>query len=385
MSFVEITNLHINLGEFSLKGVSLALDRGDYLTIIGPTGAGKTIFIESIVGFWQPDKGRIVLNGRDITQALPENRHIGIVYQDYALLPHMTVYQNIAYGLKKHKPEHMDEAIRKMAASLRIDHLLHRKPSTLSGGEQQRAALARVLIVEPELLLMDEPFSALDQQTRRRARRLLKDAVRERATTVIHITHDLDDAWAFADKLAVFRKGRLLQFGSMQSVFSRPRSRFIAEFVGAGFFSGTVVSSKNGASRIDLGAVSLTSSDTVESGKTVDVAIRYEDIRVTRSKPAHPNGDNVLAATLEHVVPEGLSSLLDLQVNDLTMNALLTNNAVHRLNARRGDPLYALIKKEHVKIVQSVDATGPAELKRRRTDTAVVTAFNDLRQSRKNG
>jgi molybdate transport system ATP-binding protein len=353
MSFLEIKDLHIKLDEFDLKGVSLSLNRGDYLTIIGPTGAGKTIFIESIVGFWQPDKGCIVLNGKDITEELPENRHIGIVYQDFALLPHMTVYQNIAYGLKKHKPKNMDEAIRSMAKSLHIDHLLHRKPSTLSGGEQQRAALARVLIVEPELLLMDEPFSALDQQTRRRARILLKEAVRERATTVIHITHDLDDAWAFADKLAVFRKGRLLQFGSINSVFSHPQSRFIAEFVGAGFFSGTVVANEDGLSKIDLGGICLTSLDQAERGKNVDVAIRYEAISVTKRKPEHNNGFNVLEATLEHVTPEGLSSLLDLRIKEITINALLTNSAINRLNVRRGDNLYAMIKKEHVKIVQA--------------------------------
>jgi molybdate transport system ATP-binding protein len=353
MRFLEISDLHIDLKEFSLSGVSLSLDRGDYLTIIGPTGAGKTIFLESIVGFWKPARGRIILNGRDITDALPENRHIGIVYQDYALLPHMTVYRNIAYGLKKRHPENMDASIRKMAASLRINHLLHRKPATLSGGEQQRVALARVLVVKPELLLMDEPFSSLDQQTRRRARLLLKAAVRECGTTVIHITHDLDDAWAFADKLAVFKKGRLLQSGSMTSVFSRPRSRFVADFVGAGFFNGTVVSRENESSTIDLGGLRLTSLDRVDNAKTVDVAIRYEDIGVSRRRPALPNGYNVIAATLDHVVPEGASSLLDLQANGITLHALLSSTAMKRLNADRGDRVYALIKKEHVKIVHA--------------------------------
>jgi len=351
MSFVEIEDLHIDLGEFSLKGVSLSLDRGDYLAIIGPTGAGKTIFLESIVGFWQPDRGRIRLSGRDITRELPEKRHIGIVYQDYALMPHMTVQQNIAYGLKKHKPKNMDAAIRDMARSLNIDHLLHRKPATLSGGEQQRASLARVLIVEPQLLLMDEPFSALDQQTRRQARRLLKKAVAERGTTVIHITHDLDDAWALADKLAVFKDGRALQFGPLNTVFSRPRSRFVAEFVGAEFFSGTVVGARNNTSEIDLGGLRLTSLDPAEKGAKVNVAIRHEDIRVTGDKPACRNGFNVVAATLEDVVPEGSASLLDLRARDIAFNALLTHNAMDRLNADKGDNLYALIKKEHVKIV----------------------------------
>jgi molybdate transport system ATP-binding protein len=353
MSFVDIDDLSIDLGEFSLKGVSLSLERGDYLTVIGPTGAGKTIFLESIVGFWRPDRGNIVLDGRDITTLPPEHRHIGIVYQDYALLPHMTVYRNIAYGLKKHKPKNMDGAIRKMARSLHIDHLLHRKPTTLSGGEQQRAALARVLIVEPSLLLMDEPFSALDPQTRRRARLLLKEAIGERKTTVIHITHDLDDAWALANKLAVFRDGRLLQLGALDAVFSRPKNRFVAEFVGTGFFSGTVVSRNNGCIHIDVKGTCLQSLDRADDGDAVDVAIRCEDIRVSRRKPLVSNGFNVLNATLENVIPEGSSSLLDLRVETIGMNALITQNAMRRLDARRGDNLYALIRKEHVKIVQA--------------------------------
>ena len=353
MSFVEIDNLHINLGEFRLNGVSLSLDKGDYLSIIGPTGAGKTIFLESIVGFWRPDHGRIVLDGKEITTELPEKRHIGIVYQDYALMPHMTVYNNIAYGLRKHKPQNMDEAIRKMAQSLHIDHLLHRKPTTLSGGEQQRVALARVLIVEPALLLMDEPFSALDQQTRRRARLLLKEAIRDRTMTVIHITHDLDDAWALASKLAVFKEGRLLQMGTLREVFNRPKDRFVAEFVGTGFYSGTVVASNNGSANIDLGGTVLQSLDAADNGDAVNVAIRHEDIRVTRNKPAHANGFNVMNVTVKNIVPEGSSSLLDLQVDNIAMNALLTHHAMERLDLYRGDNLYALIRKEHVKIVRA--------------------------------
>jgi molybdate transport system ATP-binding protein len=353
MSFVEIDDLSIDLGEFSLKGVSLSLERGDYLTIIGPTGAGKTIFLESIVGFWRPDRGQIVLDGREITTRPPEHRHIGIVYQDYALLPHMNVYRNIAYGLKKYKPENMDEAIRKMARSLHIDHLLHRKPTTLSGGEQQRAALARVLIVEPSLLLMDEPFSALDPQTRRRARLLLREAIGERNTTVIHITHDLDDAWALANKLAVFKDGCLLQMGTLDTVFSRPKDRFVAEFVGTGFFSGTVVSCNNRCVNIDVEGTCFQSLDRAEKGDAVDVAIRCEDVCVFRRKPSVANGCNILNATLKNIIPEGSSSLLDLRVDNIEMNALLTQNAMRRLDARRGDNLYASIRKEHVKIVQA--------------------------------
>ena len=353
MSFLEIEDLAINLGEFRLEGLSLSLEQGDYLNIIGPTGAGKTIFLESLVGFWQPDRGRIILNGRDIGGDPPERRHIGIVYQDYALLPHLTVYRNIAYGLKKKNPVNMEPKIREMAESLQIDHLLHRKPATLSGGEQQRAALARVLIVEPELLLMDEPFSALDQQTRRRARLLLKEAVRERGTTVIHITHDLDDVWAFADKVAVFRDGDLIQFGARAEVFNRPRNGFIADFVGATFYTAVAGPAADGGCKVDLGGMSLETNDRAGGGSDVKVAIRPEVVNVVSERPENANGCNVVEARLQQVMPEGPARLLELCANGAVLNVLLTQNAFQRLGAGLGDKVYALIHKKDVRIVDN--------------------------------
>jgi molybdate transport system ATP-binding protein len=237
VSFLQIQDLTIRLGEFHLHDISFSLEKGDYLTIIGPTGAGKTILLESIIGFRQPDKGHIFLEESDITDALPEHRRIGIVYQDYALLPHFTVYQNIAYGLKKKDKCNIKQKVHKMADSLNIASLLHRKPDTLSGGEQQRTALARALIVEPRLLLMDEPLSALDPQTRRNTRVLLKQAIAARSTTVIHITHDMKDMWTMANKVAIFHNGGLVQIGFLTDVFKHPRTDFVAEFVGESFLA----------------------------------------------------------------------------------------------------------------------------------------------------
>lgn len=353
MSLLEIQDLHIDLGEFALKGVSLGLEEGDYLNIIGPTGAGKTILLESIIGFWRPDKGRIFLEGRDITDERPEKRKIGIVYQDYALLPHFSVYKNIAYGLKKHQKENVKDSVEKMAASLQIEHLLHRMPDTLSGGEQQRVALARALIVEPRLLLMDEPFSALDPQTRRQARFLLKKAIQERGTTVIHITHDLDDAWVFASKLAIFRRGRMLQFGPLEEVFNRPRSSFIAEFVGANLFRGTVTANGSGPCKVDTGGFCLRSSDRAEDGAEVQVAVRHEEIDVCKERPAKGCPDNIVQATLSHILSEGKACLLSLAVDGSQMDVLLTRDAVRQLNAIPGDSVYAVIRAEDVKIVGS--------------------------------
>ncbi len=158
----------MDLGGFKLRDVTFSVDKCDYVCIIGPTGVGKSILLETIAGLYNPKKGRILLDGEDITHLPPERKHVGVVYQDYALFPHMTVFNNIAYGLRKKIKDKniVKQEVKRIAELLEIDHLLHRKPGTLSGDEQQRVALARALIVRPKLLLMDEPFSALDVRQR---------------------------------------------------------------------------------------------------------------------------------------------------------------------------------------------------------------------------
>jgi len=351
MSLLRIEDLHINLGEFHLKGISLALERGDYLNIIGPTGAGKTILLESVIGFWPPQKGRIFLEEKDITDELPERRRIGIVYQDYALLPHFTVARNIGYGLRKQKKHAVEQKVRDMAESLHINHLLHRKPATLSGGEQQRVALARALIAEPRLLLMDEPFSALDPKTRREARILLKRAIRKRGTTVIHITHDLEDAWALADKVAVFKDGICQQFGPLEEVFSRPRTDFIADFVGVNILDGTVLESGSGACTVGVNGFRMNCSDEAREGAAVRMAIRPENVVVVKDRPEPSRDHNALEAVLREIVNEGMTSTLELRTGETVINVFVANNAVERLSLREGDRVYALIRNDHVRLV----------------------------------
>ena len=351
MSFLTIENLSINLGEFHLKGISFCLDKADYLTIIGPTGAGKTILLESIIGFWNPDTGRIFLEQQDITQELPEERRIGIVYQDYALLPHFTVFKNIAYGLRKMQKNNIEDKIYDIASSLGIDHLLHRKPTTLSGGEQQRVALARALIVEPRLLLMDEPLSALDPKTRRETRTLLKHAIQERGTTVIHITHDMKDVWALANKVAVFREGSMLQFGDVDEVFRRPKSEFIADFVGATILNGQVLEHNDGVSVVNVDGFDLVSLDPAQPGTQVKIALRPEDIIVTKTFPRQISAQNILEAKLDEIVREGNTCVLKLVSHQICLDVLVANNAVDRLDLQHGDAVYAVIKGANVRIV----------------------------------
>lgn len=196
MSFLRVQDISIRLGIFHLNNVSLELEKDEYVAVIGPTGAGKTILLECIIGFYRPDSGNIFLEGRNITDERPENRRIGIVYQDYALLPNLTVFDNIAYGLKKYIKDRdlVRERVEAMAESLHISHIMGRHPETLSGGEQQRVALARSLVVEPKLLLMDEPFSALDAMTREKLQaQLLKDRLKTPLPYVL-VTHSIEEA-----------------------------------------------------------------------------------------------------------------------------------------------------------------------------------------------
>ncbi len=353
MSFLEVRDLHIALGDFQLRGITLDLEQGDYSCIIGPTGAGKTILLECLIGFYRPDRGRLVLEGRDITGMAPEKREIGIVYQDYALMPHMNVFENIDYGLRKKEPDKSvrEQAIREMTASLHINHLLEREPTTLSGGEQQRVALARSLVVRPKLLLMDEPFSALDPGTRRSMRRMMREVIGRYGTTVIHITHDLDDAWSLADKVAFFRDGELNQFGGLDEIFHRPANRFIADFVGVTLLDGVVLDCSDGATTVKVDGFALESLDEAEAGAKVRVAVRPENIIVTKELPRYISTQNRIEAELEEMDTECNRCVLTLRAGKTRISVLVTNNALEQMEVTPGDKVYALIKSANVSLV----------------------------------
>ncbi|MBP7559600.1 MAG: ATP-binding cassette domain-containing protein [Armatimonadetes bacterium] len=231
---LAINDVSIDLGQFVLNHVTLEVERGDYVCLVGPTGAGKTILFECVMGLQIPPTGRVTLDGRDITRLPPEDRGVGYVPQDYALFPHMNVFDNMAYGLIEHRvpAQEIRRRVGEVAKLLNIDHLLERRPSTLSGGEAQRTALGRALVLERELILMDEPFGALDQVTKRQLFKYLKAIHAELGLTVMHVTHDFGEAFGLATKVAVLLGGRLCQVGSVEDVFLRPATREVATFLG---------------------------------------------------------------------------------------------------------------------------------------------------------
>ncbi|MDP6635239.1 MAG: ATP-binding cassette domain-containing protein [Phycisphaerae bacterium] len=231
---LELKSIAKRLGAMDMADVSMTLRQGEYFALLGPTGVGKTVLVELIAGLIRPDSGRVIWDGTDITSIPPERRGFAVVYQDYALFPHMSVARNIAYGARARGCDSSEISARtkRLADMLGITELLPRRPDTLSGGEQQRTAIARALAAEPKLLLLDEPLSALDTNTRVRLRRELKRINVELGTTILHVTHEPEEAMALADRIGVMLDYRLRQVARPEELFRRPTDASVARFLG---------------------------------------------------------------------------------------------------------------------------------------------------------
>lgn len=230
---VAVRDLSLRLGEFAVHDVSLDIARGEYFVLLGPTGAGKTVLLECIAGLHRPNQGDIYVHGERVNDMAPERRGLGYLPQDYALFPHLTVARNIAFGLRIRRTPHgeIERAVNRLAGLLGITHLLGRGTGHLSGGERQRVALARALAIEPRVLLLDEPLSALDEQTREVLCVELRRVHEQLGTTTLHVSHNFEETLAVADRIGVIHQGRVRQVGTPDHVFRRPNSEFVARFV----------------------------------------------------------------------------------------------------------------------------------------------------------
>ncbi|MCU0410490.1 MAG: ABC transporter ATP-binding protein, partial [Bacteroidales bacterium] len=235
------------LEAFSLKEITLEVSKGDYYVLLGRSGAGKTQLLELICGLTSPDSGKIYLDGEEITHKRVQERGIGMVFQDFSLFPHYTVRDNIAYPLniRKMPKEEQEKRIDHVAEEMNITHLLSRKPYYLSGGEKQRVALARTLVTDPRVLLLDEPMASVDASLKDSIRRMLRRLNRE-GQTIIHVTHDFGEAISLASRVGVMHNGRIIQEGTPLEVFNHPVNRFVARYAGIkNFFRATFITSYN--------------------------------------------------------------------------------------------------------------------------------------------
>jgi len=233
---ISIENLAVAYGDARvIEGLSLAIEPGCFFTLLGPSGCGKTTLLRTIAGFIQAAEGRLMFGSTDVTQLPPHKRNIGMVFQDYALFPDKTVFDNIAYGLRARR---IDETSIKGKVARALDHvglghLAARHPAALSGGQRQRVALARALVIEPQVLLMDEPLSNLDAKLRVQVREVIAELQREAGITTVFVTHDQDEALAMSDRIGVMNRGRLEQVGPPSAIYSSPATGYVADFVGA--------------------------------------------------------------------------------------------------------------------------------------------------------
>lgn len=274
-----------------LQGIDLQAAQGEFITLLGSSGCGKTTTLRIIAGLETPDQGRVLLEGRDMTQAEPNRRDVNTVFQNYALFPHMTVEQNIGYALKiRRRPKgEIREEVGKMLELVQLSGFEKRKPSELSGGQKQRVAIARSLINHPKLLLLDEPLGALDLQLRRQMQQELKRLQKKLGITFIYITHDQEEALNMSDRIAVMKDGRFEQIGTPAQVYDSPKTAYVARFVGtANIVRGTV-------DRVEGELVTMTRPDGKISfqsrghvfvpGDPVTLAVRGEQAQVARNSP----------------------------------------------------------------------------------------------------
>ncbi|MDN7012007.1 ATP-binding cassette domain-containing protein [Methanoculleus sp. FWC-SCC3] len=345
---LRIAGLAKRLGDFALDGVDMTVADGEYFVVLGPTGAGKTILLETLAGIYSPDAGTIDLDGRDITRTDPKNRGIGMVYQDYMLFPHLTVGENIGFGLKQGKadPARISESVQETAALLGIGHLLERTTGTLSGGEQQRAAIARALVLQPRVLLLDEPLSALDTVTRERLRRELKAIHRATGTTVVHITHHFEDIFALADRVAVMQDGRIVQTGTPDEVFRRPATEFVAAFTGMENVYCGISRVRDGEAAIDLGEIVVRTVTAIEGD--VCVGIRPEEVILSR-RPFESSAANTFPGTVTEIRRNGMFSRVVVDAG-LPFVAVLTRQSVARLALVEGEPASVTFKASAVHV-----------------------------------
>ena len=309
---------NLSVPAVSLKGVDklygesrvvdqlhLDVHEGEFLTLLGPSGCGKTTMLRMIAGFVSPSAGRIHIRGKDVTDVPPRQRQIGMVFQDYALFPHLTVAENIAFGLVERRAPRAQIAPRvsELLALIRLSGLEARLPAQLSGGQQQRVALARAIAFPPQVLLLDEPLGALDLKMREHMQVEIRRIQQELGLTAVYVTHDQTEAMTMSDRIAVMNGGRLEQIGTPESVYNTPQTRFVASFIGkVNYLQGRLVSSLDGLARIDTQiGICLCRAGNARTGDQVTVVIRPEHISMGPSdntgEPTNRADASVLSST----------------------------------------------------------------------------------------
>lgn len=333
MAYIELKNIDAGYvkGSPILKDFHLEVERGELISLLGPSGCGKTTTLRTIAGFISPEKGQVIIDGKDVTKLPPNKRNIGLVFQTYALFPHLSVYENVAYGLKRRKVAKnvIAEKIKNVLELVSLTGFEERLPANLSGGQRQRVALARSLVIEPDLLLLDEPLSNLDAKLRDEMRAELSRLQHQLGITMIYVTHDQIEALSLSSKIIVMNEGNIEQMGTPEEIYEKPATQFVAKFVGfdnvldASFVkcdnNGNVIVDVNGK-EIVVSRVQNIDIKSLNKGDELKLLFRPDDTIISNEKV-----ENGILATLNYANYQGNASSYALSYNGIEIRAISQN------------------------------------------------------------
>jgi iron(III) transport system ATP-binding protein len=350
MISLTIENLTKRFGDVTaLHALNLRIEAGEIFFLLGPSGCGKTTLLRSIAGFYVPEDGRILFDDDDVTRVPPHRRNTGMMFQSYALWPHMTVAKNVAFGLEERKvePAAIKARVHEALASVRMDHLAERKINQLSGGQQQRVALARALVIRPRCLLLDEPLSNLDTKLRLEMRGEIRRICKEFGLTAIYVTHDQKEACSIADRLAVLEGGHIRQHGPPAEVYRQPHSRFVADFMGeTNFLEGRAVAADRVETALGVFTATAAGGWQPKAGDACVLSIRPEALRLSTEAPT----GNYVSGRLKDRTYLGEMAQYQFAVGSQTLKIYELNPRF--VNASSDRDLYASVEPEDVIILR---------------------------------
>ena len=353
---IEIQGVTKRFGDFTaVNDVSLHIQAGEFITLLGPSGCGKTTLLRMLSGFETPDSGTVRLGGEDVTHLPPYRRNVNQVFQSYALFPHMTVRENIAFGLRMKKVPSAEAArrVEEVVALVALQGFEERKPAQLSGGQRQRVALARAIVLRPSVLLLDEPLSALDAKLRGQMQIELKRLQKHLGMTFVFVTHDQEEALTMSDRIAVFNNGRLEQLGTATEIYHEPRTAFVADFIGeANLLEAKLLSGEGKTTRVQAGGgleLMVNTARWPVDAATALISVRPEKVHVSKR---HVEGENVFEA---RVVGELFQGALDRLILELTggarLTALVANESALREAIHEGDRVWCGLHVDDLMVV----------------------------------
>jgi sulfate transport system ATP-binding protein len=343
---IEINNVFKTFGTYeALKGVSLRVEDGELMALLGPSGSGKTTLLRIIAGLDNPDTGSVLIHGQDLSKQAVRDRRVGFVFQHYSLFKHMSVFENVAFGLRvrprdqRPSDAEIKRRVDELLGLVQLDRMAQRYPQQLSGGQRQRVALARALAIEPKVLLLDEPFGALDARVRKELRTWVRKLHKEINVTSVFVTHDQEEALELADRVAIMNVGLIEQVASPTEAYDRPATSFVSEFLG--FANKIDCQVRNGVARVggfDVPVVELAGYN----GEAV-AFVRPHQIGLAR-----PNGHDIARATVDSIIALGPTARVDLTFDDQRLEVLIDREELGDLGLRVGDPCAITISRAHV-------------------------------------